>query len=128
MALSPEGQVGHFESGLGWVKVHHPHNPPEKVTGSVQHDTSKQRYPCCVTDKREGDSPLEVEDVHWGQDDNGDCSLQQFEPGYGSEELYVRQGVNHCVLLSGQVRVSGQACDFRYLGSMEAVLDRCVTW
>lgn len=81
MAPTPKGEVGHFKRGLGWVQVHHPHNPPEEVTGSVQHDTSEQRYPRCVADKKEGNISLEVEEEHWGQDDHGDCSLEQFEPG-----------------------------------------------
>lgn len=89
MAPAPESEVGHFERGLGWVQVHHPHNPPEEVTGSVKHDTSEQRYPSCVADKKEGDVSLEVEEVHWGQDDHGDCTLEQFEPGQRSEELNV---------------------------------------
>lgn len=113
MAPTPKGEVGHFKRGLGWVQVHHPHNPPEEVTGSVQHDTSEQRYPRCVADKKEGNISLEVEEEHWGQDDHGDCSLEQFESGYSSEEFNVWQGVYHSVLLCGQVRVPDQACDFR---------------
>lgn len=127
MSPAPEGEVGHFECGLGRVQVHHAHNPHEKMTGGVQHHTSEQRYPRCVADKEEGDISLKVEDEHRGQDDHGDCSLEQFEPGHRSEELNVRQGVNHSELLCGQVRVADQAGDFRYKGSMEALLDGCVT-
>ncbi len=128
MAPAPEGEVGHFERGLERVQVHHSHNPPEEVTGSVQHDTSEQRYPCCVADKKQGDISLDVEVEHRGQNDTSDCSLEQFEPGHGSEELNMRQGVNHSVLLCGQVRIPDQGCDFRCKGSMEALLDGCVTW
>ena len=127
MALSPEGEVGHFECSLRWVQVHHPHNPPEKVTGSIQHGASEQRYPSCVADEEEGYISLEVEVVHWGQDNHRDRSLDQFEPGHGSEELNVGQGVNHSVLLRRKIRIPNQSCDFRNKGSMEAPLDGCMT-
>ncbi|TNN57546.1 hypothetical protein EYF80_032270 [Liparis tanakae] len=87
-APAPEGEVGHFESGLGRVQVHHPHHPLEEVTGGVQHGPSKQRYTCCVADQKEGDNSLEVEDEHRGQDDHGERRLEQFQSGHRSEELH----------------------------------------
>lgn len=128
MAPAPEGEVGHFERGLGRVQVHHPHNPPEEVTGSVQHDTSKERYPCCVADKKEGGISLEVEVEDWGQDDHCDRSLEQFESGHSSEELDMWHSVNHSVLLCGQVRISDQGCDFRDKGFLEPLMDGCGKW
>ena len=101
MALAPESEVGNFERCVGWIQVHHPHDPPEEVTCSVQHDTSKQRDSRGVADLKEGGASLEVEHIHWGQDDQSDRSLEQFEPGHGSEELNVWQSVNHRVLLCG---------------------------
>ena len=103
MAPAPKGEVGHFERGLRWVQVHHPNHPPEKVTGSVQHDTSEQRYARCVANEKEGDISLMVEEEDWGQDDRCDRSLEQFESGHSSEELNVRQSVNHSVFLCRQV-------------------------
>lgn len=122
MAPTPKCEVGHFKRGPGWVQVHHPHNPPEEVAGSVQHDACEQRDPCRVADEKEGNVSLDVEEEHRGQDDHCDRSLEQFEPGHGSQELNVWQGVNHCVLLHGQIRVPGQGGDYRKRGSVEALL------
>lgn len=112
MALSPESEVGHFEGGLRRIQIHHSHHPSEEVTGSIQHSTSKQSYPCRVADKKGGGSSLKVEDVHRGQDDHSYCSLEEFEPGHSSKELNVWQGVNHSVLLCGHIRVFNKGCDF----------------
>lgn len=126
MTLAPESEVGNCECVLRRIQVHHPHNPPNEVADSVQHNTSKQRDACCVANYKEGSVSQEVQDIRRGQEDHSDCSLEQFEPGQGSEKFNVWQSINQRVLLCGQVRVFGQRCDFRDEGFVGAQLERCV--
>lgn len=120
--------MGNFECGLQWVQVHHSHHSPEEVAGSVQHDTSKYRYPCRVADKKEGNISVEVKADNWGQNDRCDGRLEKFESRNGSDEFDVWQAVDQSVFLLGHIRESPESSYSRQSVSMGALQGGCVTW